>query len=76
MPSASCCFLPVFAFLENHYQTESKQRENFGIIFSGLEGTVEASGEDQMSHEGATSPEGTPGGVGAPPRLVGPSLPS
>jgi hypothetical protein len=65
--SASCYFLLVFGFLENQYQKESKRRKNFGLIFSGPEGTLEASGEDQKSHEGATTLEG------APPRLVGPS---
>ena len=60
-------FLLVFAFSENHYQKESKREKNFGLIFSGPEETHEASGEDQKSHEEATSLEG------APPRLVGPS---
>ena len=66
-----CLFL---AFSENQYQTESKRRKNFGLIFSGPEETHEASGEDQKSHEEATSLEGTPWGVGRAPRLVGPSL--
>jgi hypothetical protein len=55
-------FLLVFAFLENHYQKESKQEKNFGLIFSGPEETHEASGEDQRCHEGATSSRGAPWG--------------
>ena len=66
MPSASCYFLLVFAFSENHYQRESKREKNFGLIFSGPEETQEASGEDQKSHEEATSLEG------APPQACGP----
>ena len=66
-------FLPVFAFSENHYQMEFKQRKNFGLIFSGPEGTLEASGEDQKSHEGATSPDAAPrAGRRGPPGLWAP----
>jgi hypothetical protein len=62
VPSASCCFLLVFAFSENHYQKVSKRENNFGLIFSGPEETHEASGEDQKSHEEATTLEGAPRG--------------
>jgi hypothetical protein len=60
VPSASCCFLLVFAFSENHYQKVSRQEKNFGLIFSRPEETHEASREDQKSHEEATSLEGIP----------------
>ena len=60
VPSTSCCFLLVFVFLENHYQKRSKREKNFWLIFSGLEETHKASGEDQRSHEGATTYQGTP----------------
>jgi hypothetical protein len=61
-PVPVAVFLLVFAFSENPYQMESKRRKNFGSIFSGPEGTLEASGEDQTSHEGATSLGGAPWG--------------
>jgi hypothetical protein len=44
VPSASCCFLLVFAFSENHYQKVSKGEKKIGLIFSGPEETHEASG--------------------------------
>ena len=73
MPSASCFFLLVFAFSENHYQKVSKREEkNFGLIFSGPEEIHEALGEDQKSHEEATSQEGAPRGVGRAPQAYGP----
>jgi hypothetical protein len=62
VPSASCCFLLVFAFSENHYQKVSKREKNFGLIFSRPEETQEALGEDQKSHEEAASLEGAPRG--------------
>ena len=55
-------FFLVFGFSGNQYEIESKQRKNFGLIFSGPEETLEGSGEDLTSHEGATSSGGAPGG--------------
>ena len=66
-----CLFLP---FQKNHYQTESKQRKNFVLIFSGPEGTLEALGEDQTSPEEAASSGGAPRGVGAPSQACGPLM--
>jgi hypothetical protein len=59
-------FLIFFCLFRKSLSNESR-RINFGLIFSRPKETLEASGEDQTSHEGATSPEG------APPKLVGPS---
>ena len=50
----------------------SKREKNFGLIFSGPEETQEASGEDQKSHEEATSLEGVPQGGGRAPQACGP----
>ena len=72
VPSASCCFLHVFGFLGKQYETKSKRRKNFGLIFLGPEGYQEASGEDLMWHEGATSSGGAPWGVGRSPGLWAP----
>ena len=65
-PVPVAVFLLVFVFSENHYQKESKREKKIGLIFSEPEETHEASGEDQKSHEEATSLEGAPPGLWAP----------
>ena len=52
----------------------SKQEKNFRLIFSGLEETQQALGEDQKSHEEATSLEGAPQGGGRAPQACGPLM--
>ena len=64
-----CLFLPLQKIIIKKCPNEKK---NFGLIFSGPEETHEASGEDQKSHEEATSLEGAPRGVGRAPQACGP----
>ena len=46
----------------------------FAMIFLGPKDTKEIWSASQKSHEAATRVEGTPGGVGRAPYLVGPSV--
>ena len=61
-----CLFLAFQEITTKH----TPNATNFFDDFSGLEGTLEASGEDLKSHMGATSLPDVPQGV--PPMLVGP----
>ena len=67
MPVAVVCLFLAFQ------EINIKERKNFGLIFSRPEETLEGSGEDLTSHEGATSSGGGPP-VGAQARgpLVAP----
>ena len=58
---------------EKEYKTESKRSETFARIFLGTNAIQETWSGSQRLNEAATRQEGAPGGVGAPPTLVGPS---
>ena len=65
MPSASCCFLPVFGFPEYQYQTKSKCHETFWRFFLDKRDTrsFERGPEDR---EGGHEPPGRAPGAAHP----------
>jgi hypothetical protein len=71
-PVPVAVFLLVFGFFRKSISNEVQTKKIFRLIFSGLEGTLEALGGDQRAYERATSSKGAPQGVGALPELVGP----
>ena len=73
MPSASCCFLLVFYFTENQYQTESKRRPNavtLFVDFFGPQDIKRAREAPRGCSEGSTTHHGAPRGPGAPLWIV------
>ena len=60
-------------FAEKEYQTESKWNETFARTFLGTNAIQETWSGSQRCNKAATRQEGAPGGIGAPPTLVGPT---